>query len=455
MLDLRATHLIIVLGTLLVAPALAHARPPIALGTLEVHGTRVVPPAVLVMREPPAVPEPPLARLPQAARASYVERQRAAAERTHIVAAMRARGVSGAMYGPTLRDLVRREETARSRLRRTLEQSNATLTGEGWLLLAELRLEELNERDSTDGAELSTAALAPARAAYAQAAARGGTSEMALWARLREAALAANVGNLAAAQSGLDVVIANAPRGPLRATALVERADLDGGPLAAGLYARALTEGADGPLRAYVRFATMLASRFSDPTASCEAGVSILGEGDDATAELAAPVVGELLVRTGDLEGFSLPVSLAPDRAARALLAASEIALGAGERAWAELALQAAAGRAPNSPSVRAASARLAALTAAEAPPRETVSQWLVRQATRCQSDVLSAGTAGTTGDLDVLVRRQRGVARVVARVRPGAGIGVARFERCIEGVLPDPPALDSSTTYQGALRLR
>ena len=237
--------------------------------------------------------------------------------------------------------------------------------------------------------------------------------------------------------------------------ALVQQGDLEGGPRAAALYARAVAEGADAPLRAYVRFATMLAARYADPTAAREAGVSILAEGDDATAELAAPVVGELLMRTGDLSGSSLPGSIAPERAARTLVAAGDAALAAGERAWAGLALRTASERAPNTASGRTAATRLAALSEQPAPAAETVPHWLVREATRCQSDSLSADAATSTGDFDVLVRRQRGTARIVARVRPGAGAGAARFERCLEGPLPDPPALDGSTIYQGAIRLR
>ena len=99
----------------------------------------------------------------------------------------------------------------------------------------------------------------------------------------------------------------------------------------------------------------------------------------------------------------------------------------------------------------RAAAARI---NADAASPRETVAQWLQRQANRCHGYALVVDRRDTTGELDVLVRRQRGVVRVVARVRPGAGRGAGVFERCIEGALPDPPALDATTMYQAALRL-
>jgi hypothetical protein len=455
MLDLRPARFLFVVFALVASPRLALAVPPVALGTLEVRGTATVPPPVLVMRSAPTLPTVEPARLPEAARAPYLERQRAVAERSAIEDAMRAHGGSGMTQGPTTRDIVRRERAARTRVRQALERNSGSLEAEGWLVLAELRLEDANDSNSSSDGELSPAALASIRGAYTQAAARGGTRPTGLWARLRESALATRAGDFAAAESALGVVIANSPPGVLRATALVEQADLAGGPQAATLYARALAEGADAPLRAYVRFAMMLASRYSDPTAARDAGGSILSESDDATAELAAPVVGELLVRTGDLAGMSLPQGLAPERAARVLGAAAETALGLGERPWAELALRAAVERAPSTRSGRAAAARLAQLTATPAPAAETVPQWLVRQATRCQSDALSADARTATGEFDVLVRRQRGIARVVARVRPGAGAGAARFKRCIEGTLPDPPALDASAVYQGAIRLR
>ncbi len=458
MLDLHARRSLLVVMALCSLPALpraALAGPPVALGTLEVRGTRATQPWVMATRSRPTVPTPTLEQLPQAARAPYREQQRAATERAQIEAEMRAHGGTGATQGPTLRDLVRREQAARGRVRRALERSGAALGAEGWLLLAELRLEDADEHRSSSDGELSAGDIAAVRAAYTQAAALGGTRTPGLWARFRESALAADAGDLATAQSALTVVVANAPPGALRAAALVQQGDLEGGPRAAALYARAVAEGADAPLRAYVRFATMLAARYADPTAAREAGVSILAEGDDATAELAAPVVGELLMRTGDLSGSSLPGSIAPERAARTLVAAGDAALAAGERAWAGLALRTASERAPNTASGRTAATRLAALSAQPAPAAETVPHWLVREATRCQSDSLSADAATSTGDFDVLVRRQRGTARIVARVRPGAGAGAARFERCLEGPLPDPPALDGSTIYQGAIRLR
>ena len=458
MLDLHVRRSLLVVIALCSLPALpraALAGPPVAFGTLEVRGTRATQPWVMAMRSRPTVPTPTVEQLPEAARAPYREQQQAAAQRALIEAEMRAHGGSGATQGPTLRDLVRREQAARGRVRRALERTGAALTAEGWLLLAELRLEDADDhRSSADGA-LPAAEVAVVRAAYAQAAALGGTRPTGLWARFRESALAADTGDLATAQTALTVVVANAPPGALRAAALVQQGDLEGGPRAAPLYARAVAEGADAPLRAYVRYATMLAARYADPTAAREAGASILAEGDDATAELAVPVVGELLLRTGDLSGTSLPGSIAPERAARALVAASDAALAAGERAWAELALRTASERAPNTASGRAAATRLATLSAQPATAAETVPRWLVRQAARCQSDSLTVDASSSTGDFDVLVRRQRGTARVVARVRPGAGAGAARFERCLEGPLPDPPALDGSTIYQGAIRLR
>jgi|GEM_PF-6653624 len=440
---------VLVCTLMLVAPSAALAGPPVALGTLDVRGTAPTVLPVVVVRPSPTAPEPTLDALPAAARPLYVAGRAAEAERLQIQRAMVARGVARTAEGPTLRAIIARENLARSRLRRALEHGAATLGAEGWLVLGDLRRAEAYDRHANEQSVPTPAELSGARDAYIQAAALGGTSTTGLWARYGESELAMLADDATIARSALAVVIANAPAGTLRATALALQAELSDDPR---LLARAAAEGADAPLRAYIRFASMLAERFRDPIAARDAGIAILAEGDDATAERTAAIVGELLVRTGDPSGASLPATIAADRAIRALVAASDAAQALAEPSWAEMALRAAVARAPNSAAARAAAARISADAAST---RETVAQWLQRQANRCHGDALVVDPRETTGELDVLVRRQRGVVRVVARVRPGAGRGAARFERCIEGALPDPPALDATTMYQGALRLR
>jgi len=440
---------LVVCTLLLVAPSAALAGPPVALGTLDVRGTAPTVLAVVVIRPSPTPPEPALTALPAAARTHYVATRAAEAERLQIQRAMVARGVARTAEGPTLRAIIARESVARSRLRRVLEQGAATLGAAGWLLLGDLRRAEAYDRYTNAQSTPTPAEFSGARTAYIQAAALGGTSTTGLWARYGESELAMLAEDSATARSALAVVIANAPSSTLRATALALQAELSDDPR---LLARAAAEGADAPLRAYIRFASMLAERFRDPIAARDSGIAILADGDDATAERTALIVGELLVRTGDPSGTSLPATISADRAIRTLVAASDAARAIAEPSWAEMALRAAVARAPDSTAARAAAALFGADTAVA---RETVAQWLQRQANRCHGDALVVDARETTGELDVLVRRQRGVVRVVARVRPGAGRGAARFERCIEGALPDPPALDATTIYQGALRLR
>ena len=169
MLDLHARRFLLVVMALCSLPALpraALAGPPVAFGTLEVRGTRATQPWVMAMRSRPTVPKPTVEQLPEAARAPYREQQQAAAQRALIEAEMRAHGGSGATQGPTLRALVHREQAARGRVRRALELSGAALTAEGWLLLAELRLEDADDhRSSADGA-LPAAEIAVVRAAF-------------------------------------------------------------------------------------------------------------------------------------------------------------------------------------------------------------------------------------------------------------------------------------------------
>ncbi len=441
----------------LAAPSLAHAGPPASFGTLDIRGTRS-PGTGATEAADLAAPSPPdadtLAALPRRAREAWQERARAGVERAGIERAIRERGLTTTTQGPTHRAVIERERAAQARLLRTLERMGAALTPGGWLLLAELRRAEgfgLRARGDGDPAP----SFAAARTAYAQAAATGGSTPPGLWARLRESTLAAELGDAASARSGLAVVVANAPVGPVRAAALAEQAALSSGATAARLYARALAEGADAPLRAQIRVASFVAERFSDPAGARATGLAILAEPDDTAAALAAPLVGELLVRTGDPAGASLPAEIPAERAARVLAAAAEAAVAAGESAWADAAWKAITERAPGTPAATEAAGRRAALAAQPAGRPESVAQWLTRQATRCHGDALSASDQPVTGELDVMVRRLRGTARIVARARPGASSGTARFKRCLEGPLPDVPSLDSSTLHHGAVRLR
>jgi len=439
-------------------PALAHAGPPDIFEMIEIRGTRATGDAV-ALEATHAIPPPPdaetLAALPRTARDAWAERTRAATEREGIERAMREQGIATMAQGPTHRAVIAREEAAQVRLAGTLERMGGSLTPGGWLLLGELRRAQALALRARGGDSDPAPVLASARAAYAQAAATGGTTPAALWARLREGTLAAELGDVVNARSGLAVAIANAPVGPIRAAALVELATLSSGATAAGLYTRAGAEGADAALRARIRVAAFVASRFSDPTGARAAGIAILTEPDEDTASLAVPLVGELLIRTGDPTGRSLPATLPGDRVARVLAAAAEAAIAANEPEWADLAWKTLGERAPQSPLAADAATRRTALAAQRPARPEAFTAWLTRQATRCHGDAIAATEQAVTGDFDVMVRRVRGALRVIVRARGTASVGGARFDRCLEGALPDTASVDSSTVHQGLLRLR
>jgi hypothetical protein len=439
-------------------PSLAHAGPPEVFEPIEIRGTRPAGNAV-ALEAAHATPPPPdaetLAGLPRTARDAWTERGRAVAEREGIERAMREQGITTTAQGPTLRAVIAREESAQARLAGALERRGGSLTPGGWLLLGELRRAEAMTLRARGGDADPAPVLAAARTAYAQAAATGGNTPAALWARLREGTLAAELGDVVNARSGLAVVIANAPVGPIRAAALVELAGLSTGATAARLYARANAEGADDALRARIRVAAFVASRFSDPTGARATGIGILAEPSDAAATLAIPLVGELLVRTGDPAGNSLPATLPAERVARTLAAAAEAAIAANEPEWADLAWKALGERAPQSPLAAEAATRRAALAAQRPARPEAFVAWLTRQATRCHGDAIAASDQPVTGTFDVMVRRVRGALRVIVRARGNATAGGARFDRCLEGTVPDTASVDNSTVHQGLLLLR
>jgi hypothetical protein len=439
-------------------PALAHAGPPEVFEPIEIRGTRTSGNAVALEAThavPPAPDAETLAALPRTAREAWAERTRAAAEREGIERAMRERGISTTVQGPAHRAVIAREEAAQARLAGALERMGGSLSPGGWLLLGELRRAEAMALRARGGGADPARALTAARTAYAQAAATGGTTPAALWARLRESTLAAETGDVVNARSGLAVVIANAPVGPVRAAALVELATLSSGATAARLYARANAEGADDTLRARLRVAAFVASRYSDPPAARAAGIGILGEPNEAAAALAIPLVGELLVRTGDPSGSSLPATLPTERVARTLAAAAEAAIAANEPEWADAAWKALGERAPQSPLAAEAATRRTTLAAQRPARPEAFEAWLIRQATRCHGDAVAASEQPVTGGFDVMVRRVRGTLRVIVRARGSATAGGARFDRCLEGTVPDSPSVDSSTVHQGLLLLR
>jgi hypothetical protein len=136
-------------------------------------------------------------------------------------------------------------------------------------------------------------------------------------------------------------------------------------------------------------------------------------------------------------------------------VAAAEAAVAANEPEWADAAWTALSERAPQSPLAAEATARRTALAAQRSARPEAFTAWLTRQATRCHGDALAASEQAVSGDFDVMVRRVRGALRVIVRARGAASIGGARFDRCLEGALPDTPSVDTSTVHQGLLRLR
>ena len=430
-------------------PASAWAGPPVSLGVLEINATPPPVRTAQAFRHSPARPAVVLARLPATAHAPYLAHEQAVRESAEIQRAMAEHGVPREMIGPTLREIEERVRTSWAQVHRALERDAGSLSADGWLLLADLRTTQASERADGDVGAAEVDHWAGARLAYTQAAALGGMSDVGLFARYRVCEIELRVGDVASARTGIAVVIANTSSGAFHARALAFLAELDGAPASGPIFARALGEGADAELRAFINFGIMIEHRVDDPEAARNARVSVLGDGDDTRAAEAAPTVGELLVRTADPAGTSLPATLAPDRATRALVAAGEAALALGERSWAELALQAAVDRASNSASGVAAATRLATLRAETAAPPEPVARWLARQATRCHSGVRD------TGYYDTYVRRRQGVIRVVARPRPGVSIGARDYERCIEGALPDLATIDRSTVYLATLRVR
>ena len=410
-----------------------------SLGTIEIHAHLESHRHIEMTRPRLAPPAIDVAKLPEDAREAYTQMNFFESRLSRGLAAVHAAGEH--TEGPALMDYRARGGQARLRLRLALEAEKSTLGADAWLLLGLLELQTGPSRN------------AEARAAFTQATARGGHTDAGLHARLLEAEMAIDAGDRENARTGLETLVAHAPAGTLRAYALAALGDAARGTEdAARHYARALPE-ADPALRSYLLFSSVNAEIESHPREALRMATELLASDDEAIAARIAPVLGDLLYDAADPAGDSLPATLPPERAARALLAAGDVAAQKGPRVWTEHAYQAAEARvAPASPLAAEAKQKLDAVTRSNAPILD-LRGWMTWVGERCGSRVFAAQT-GTRAALDVIVRRVRtGPPRIVARGRDRTPLEEA-FEQCIEEPLPDMPTLPAAATYIMTMRL-